>query len=94
MSGTLNHHLSTIATDDGTPIEAFDGIRDSLSADRSQFFKDLTQAFYGANRPGSEVSQGVKDAFCLASYRHVLLCGARRVRLSHEARFVGGFALR
>ena len=68
--------------------------RDSLSADRSQFFKDLTQAFYGANRPGSEVSQGVKDAFCLASYRHVLLCVARQVRLSHEARFVGGFALR
>jgi hypothetical protein len=86
--------MSTIATDDGTPIEAFAGIRASLSADRSQFFKDLTQAFYGANRPGSEVSQGVKDAFCLASYRHVLLCGARRVQPTHEARFVGGFALR
>jgi hypothetical protein len=86
--------IKTAANAEGTPIEAFDGIRAGLSADRSQSFKDLTQAFYGANRPGSEVSQGVKDAFCLASYRHVLLCGARRGRLGHNARLVGGLALR
>ena len=57
--------LKTEANPDGTPIEAFDGIRAGVDADRSQFFKDLSESFYGANREGSEVSQGVKDAFWL-----------------------------
>jgi non-heme chloroperoxidase len=49
----------------GTPIEAFDGIRANVLADRSQFFKDLTMPFYGYNRPDAKVSQGVRDAFWL-----------------------------
>src|SRR5262249_45689781 len=49
----------------GTPIEAFDQMRASVVADRSQFFKDLTAPFYGANRPGSTVSRGLRDAFWL-----------------------------
>lgn len=49
----------------GLPMEVFDGIRSAVAQDRSQFFKDLTEAFYGANRPGAKVSQGVKDAFWL-----------------------------
>jgi non-heme chloroperoxidase len=57
--------LKTEANPEGMPIEAFDEIRAGVSADRSQFFKDLTQPFYGANRPGAEVSQGVRDAFWL-----------------------------
>jgi non-heme chloroperoxidase len=57
--------LKTEANPEGTPIEAFDEIRAGVSADRSQFFKDLAVPFYGANRPGSEVSQGVRDAFWL-----------------------------
>jgi non-heme chloroperoxidase len=57
--------LKTEANPGGLPIEAFDDIRAGVSADRSQFFKDLTVPFYGANRPGSEVSQGVRDAFWL-----------------------------
>jgi non-heme chloroperoxidase len=57
--------LKTEANPEGTPIEAFDEIRAGVLADRSQFFKDLTVPFYGANRPGSEVSQGVRDAFWL-----------------------------
>jgi non-heme chloroperoxidase len=48
---------------DGLPIKAFDDIRAGVAADRSQFFKDLTTPFYGANRPGAKVSQGVRDAF-------------------------------
>jgi non-heme chloroperoxidase len=49
----------------GTPIEAFDGIRAGVLADRSQFFKDLTMPFYGYNRPEAKVSEGVRDAFWL-----------------------------
>ena len=44
-----------------------DEIRAGVLADRSQFFKDLTEPFYGANRPGAKVSQGVRDAFWLQS---------------------------
>ncbi len=49
----------------GLPKAAFDGIRAGVLADRSQFFKDLSVPFYGANRPGATVSQGVRDAFWL-----------------------------
>jgi non-heme chloroperoxidase len=55
--------LKTDANPRGLPIETFNGIRAGVAADRSQFFKDLTTAFYGANRPGAKVSQGVRDAF-------------------------------
>ena len=57
--------LKTAANPGGLPIEAFDAIRAGVRADRSQFFKDLTLPFYGANRAGSKVSQGVKDSFWL-----------------------------
>ena len=43
----------------------FDGIRAGVLADRSQFFKDLSQPFYGFNRPGAKVSQGMRDSFWL-----------------------------
>jgi non-heme chloroperoxidase len=55
--------LKTLANPGGLPMEAFDAIRHSVSSDRSQFFKDLTTPFYGANRPGAKISQGVRDAF-------------------------------
>jgi non-heme chloroperoxidase len=58
--------LKTEANPEGTPIEAFDEIRAGVAADRSQFWKDLASGpFYGANRPGADVSQGVRDAFWL-----------------------------
>jgi non-heme chloroperoxidase len=59
--------LKTPANPGGLPIEVFDGIRAGVSGDRSQFYKDLSSAFYGANRPGSQVSQGIRDAFWLWS---------------------------
>ena len=59
--------LKTDANPEGTPMEAFDGLRAGLTADRSQFYKDLSAPFFGANRPGSKVSQGVRDAFWLES---------------------------
>ena len=51
----------------GLPIEAFDKLRAGLTADRSQFYKDLSAPFFGANRPGSQVSQGIRDMFWLWS---------------------------
>ncbi len=48
-------------------MEVFDGIRAGLIADRSQYYKDFSAAFYGANRPGAKVSQGVRDAFWMWS---------------------------
>ncbi|QDT53185.1 Non-heme chloroperoxidase [Caulifigura coniformis] len=55
--------LKTPANPGGLPIEVFDDIRANLLADRSQFFRDLSEPFYGANRPGSKVSQGLRDSF-------------------------------
>jgi non-heme chloroperoxidase len=55
--------VKTEAHPGGLPIAVFDGIRAGVLADRSQFFKDLSEAFYGANRPGSKVSQGLRDSF-------------------------------
>ena len=51
----------------GMAMEVFDQIRTALKADRSQFWKDFSGPFYGANRAGSKVSQGVHDAFWLLS---------------------------
>jgi non-heme chloroperoxidase len=55
--------LKTSANPGGLPMEAFDSIRAGVTADRSQFFKDLSAPFYGANRPGAKVSQGLRDSF-------------------------------
>jgi non-heme chloroperoxidase len=57
--------LKTSANPAGLPIEAFNEIRAGVLADRSQFFKDLSAPFYGANRPGNKVSQGLRDSFWL-----------------------------
>jgi non-heme chloroperoxidase len=59
--------LKTPKNPDGIPIEELDKIRAGLKADRSQFWKDFSIPFYGANRPGSTVSQGTLDAFWLLS---------------------------
>jgi len=55
--------LKTPSNPGGQPIEVFDQIRASVLADRSQFFKDLSAPFYGANAQGSKVSQGLRDSF-------------------------------
>ena len=70
--------LKTEANPGGLPMETFDGIRAAVLADRSQFFKDLTAPFYGANRPGAKVSQGVRDSFWMqgmqAGFKGVIDC--------------------
>jgi len=55
--------LKTLANPGGLPIEVFDGIRNGVLSDRAQFFKELTLPFYGANRSGHRVSQGLMDSF-------------------------------
>jgi non-heme chloroperoxidase len=59
--------LKTASNPGGLPIEVFDQIRAGVATDRSQFYKDLSAPFYGANRPGSQVSQGIRDMFWLWS---------------------------
>src|SRR3954464_10822551 len=57
--------LKTPGKPAGTPMEEFDKIRAAVLADRSQFFKDLTMPFYGYNRPGAKVAEGVRNSFWL-----------------------------
>jgi non-heme chloroperoxidase len=59
--------LKSAANPEGLPLEVFDGIRAGVAGDRSQYYKDLAVAFYGANRPGAKVSQGTLDQFWLWS---------------------------
>ncbi|MGW1168979.1 alpha/beta fold hydrolase [Streptomyces sp. NPDC002550] len=59
--------LRTEANPEGLPIEVFDEIRQGVLTDRSQYYKDLSAPFYGANREGSSVSQGTRDEFWLWS---------------------------
>src|SRR3954468_8268675 len=63
--------VKTPANPGGTPLEVFDQIRANVLADRSQFWKDLSLAFYGYNRPGAKVSEGVRDSFWLQG----MMCG-------------------
>jgi non-heme chloroperoxidase len=70
--------LRTPANPGGLPMEVFDGLRKSVLEDRSQFFKDFSAPFYGANRPGSKVSQGLRDSFWMqamqAGFKGVFDC--------------------
>ena len=57
--------LKTAANPAGLPIEAFDDLRAKVAADRSQFFKDLSIPFYGYNKPGAKISEGIRESFWL-----------------------------
>ncbi len=70
--------LKTDANPNGLPIEVFDEIRGNVRANRSQFYKDLAVSFYGYNRKGAKVSQGVVDAFWLQGMLAVLGDGLHR----------------
>ncbi|MFF8479246.1 alpha/beta fold hydrolase [Streptomyces sp. NPDC015414] len=59
--------LKTDANPEGLPLEVFDEIRQGVETDRSQYYKDLSAPFYGANREGSTVTQGTRDEFWLWS---------------------------
>ena len=57
--------LKTAANPGGLPLKAFDDIRAGIVADRSQFWKDLSMPFYGYNKPGAKISEGVRESFWL-----------------------------
>jgi non-heme chloroperoxidase len=59
--------LKTEANPGGLPIEAFDALRKGVQTDRSQYWKDLSMAFYGYNREGAKISEGIRDSFWLQS---------------------------
>ena len=63
--------LKTAANPTGLPIEVFDQLRASVQADRAQFFIELSEPFYGFNRPGAKASQGLRESFWLQG----MLCG-------------------
>ncbi len=81
--------LKTAANPGGLPMQEFDKIRAGVVADRSQFFKDLTGPFYGANRAGAKVSQGLRDSFWLqgmqAGFKGVFDC----IKAFSETDFTG-----
>ena len=80
--------LKTPANPGGVPIEVFDGIRAGVAGDRAQFYRDLGDGpFYGANRPGSKVSQGVKDAFWLWSMQVGLRASYEGIKAFSETDF-------
>jgi non-heme chloroperoxidase len=79
--------LKTDANPEGLPIEVFDGIRESLMKDRSQTYRDFAVPFYGANRPGAKVSQGVLDQFWLWSMQSGLLNAYESVKAFSETDF-------
>lgn len=81
--------LKTDANPGGLPMKVFDGIRAGVAADRSQFFKDLTLPFYGANRPGAKVSQGVRDAFWFQSMLGSLKSEFDCIKAFSETDFTG-----
>jgi non-heme chloroperoxidase len=79
--------LKTEANPEGLPLEVFDGLRAGLTKDRSQFYKDLAIQFYGANRPGAEVSQGVLDQFWLWSMQAGLKNAYESIKAFSETDF-------
>jgi len=81
--------LKTAANPGGLPMKVFDDIRARVAADRSQFFKDLTTPFFGANRPGAKVSQGVRDAFWLRGMQGGLKNELDCIKAFSETDFTG-----
>ena len=79
--------LKTAANPEGLPIEVFDQIRAGVARDRSQYYKELAIAFYGANRPGAKVSQGILDQFWLWSMQAGTLNAYESVKAFSETDF-------
>jgi len=81
--------VKTSANPGGTPIEVFNQLRDGVRNDRSQFFKDLSLPFYGANRPGNKVSQGLRDSFWMQGMQCGLNAAYECIKAFSETDFTG-----
>lgn len=84
--------LKSAANPEGLPMEVFDGLRSALVKDRSQFYKDLALMFYGANRPGAKVSQGILDQFWLWSMQAGLKNAYESIKALSETDFTQDLA--
>jgi len=81
--------VKTDSNPEGLPIEVFDGLRASLMKDRSQTYKDFAAPFYGANRPGANVSQGILDQFWSWSMQSGLKNAYESIKAFSETDFTG-----
>jgi len=79
--------LKTAANPEGLPMELFDGLRAGLAKDRSQFYRDFAIPFYGANRTGAKVSQGLLDQFWAWSMQSGLLNSYECIKAFSETDF-------
>jgi len=79
--------LKSATNPEGLPIDVFDSLRNGLAADRSQFYKDFAVMFYGANRPGAKVSQGLLDQFWLWSMQAGLKNSYESIKAFSETDF-------
>jgi non-heme chloroperoxidase len=87
VSSITPMHVMSEDNPEGVPLKAFDDIRSGIGSDRSQFYKDLATAFYGADLPGANVSQGVLDQFWLWSMQCGLRNAYESITSSSEADF-------
>ena len=79
--------LKSAANPEGLPMDVFDSMRSGIMKDRSQFYKDLAKQFYGANRTGAKVSQGVLDQFWLWSMQAGLKNAYESIKAFSETDF-------
>ncbi len=79
--------LKSAANPEGLPIEVFDDLRSGIAEDRSRFYQDLAIQFYGANRAGAEVSQGLLDQFWLWSMQAGLKNAYESIKAFSETDF-------
>ena len=79
--------LKSATNPEGLPMEVFDKLRDGLARDRSQFYSDFAKPFYGANKPGAEVSQGTLDQFWLWSMQAGLKNAYESIKAFSETDF-------
>jgi non-heme chloroperoxidase len=79
--------LKTDTNPEGLPLEVFDGLRAGLAKDRAQFYKEFAVQFYGANRPGAKVSQGILDQFWLWSMQAGLKNSYESIKAFSETDF-------
>jgi non-heme chloroperoxidase len=79
--------LKSASNPEGLPIELFDNLRNALAKDRSQAYKDFAPAFYGANRPGAQVSPGTLDQFWLWSMQAGLKNASDSIKAFSETDF-------
>jgi non-heme chloroperoxidase len=84
--------LKSAANPEGLPMEVFDDLRRRIAQDRSQFYRDLAPLFYGANRPGAKVSQGMLDQFWLWSMQAGLKNAYESIKAFSETDFTEDLA--